>query len=320
MTKRVFITGITGFAGSWLAEYLLAQNNCEVSGTFLSEESIKNIESAKDKVRLFKLDLNDFKNTEKIISDVKPDAIFHLAALSSPADSFLNPSLTITNNVNAQVNLLEGLKNAKLSNSKILIASSADVYGMVPKEDLPIDENTPFKPVSPYAVSKITQDFLGLQYFLSYNLNIIRVRPFSHIGPKQAPGFVVSSICKKIAEIESGKIEPVLYVGNVDSKRDFTDVRDMVQAYSLMIEKGKSGEVYNIGTDKSYRIFDIINILISFSKKSISIKIDPKLLRPGDSPELLCDSRKMRELTSWQPEIPIGKSLKDTLDYWRNIV
>lgn len=318
--KNILITGISGFAGSYLAEHLVGEKNFNVSGTYLNKDSLSNLNQVKGKITLKQIDLLDKDAILDLIKNIKPVRVFHLAALSSPFYSFANPAEVITNNINAQINLLEALRKTNLSETRILIVSSADIYGMADKKQLPIAEKCELKPASPYSVSKLSQDFLGLSYFLSYGMKIIRVRPFNHIGPRQSSGFVISSICKKIAEIEKGKIEPVLHVGNIEARRDFTDVRDMIKAYSLIISKGKIGDVYNIGSDRSYRISDLLDKLISFSGKKIVIRVDPKLLRSSDPPSLLADSRKIRELTLWKPEIPIEKSLKDTLDYWRNIV
>lgn len=261
----------------------------------------------------------DDKATEDLVRKSKPDYVFHLAALTSPSESFSNPSLTITNNTTAQVNLLEAIRKSN-SNAAILIISSADVYGLVDKKDLPIDEETPLMPVNPYAVSKLTQDFLGLQYFLSYGMKVVRVRPFNHIGPRQSPHFVVSSFAKQIAEIEKGGKEKVINVGNLSSKRDFTDVRDVVAAYLLALEKGKSGDVYNIGSGTSYKISEILDKLISLSADNIKAEVNRDLIRVKDEPELLCDRTKFTNQTGWKPSIDIETTLKDTLDYWRNIV
>ena len=318
--KKILITGISGFAGSFLAEYLVSQNKGKISGTYLEEASLGNIENVKTKVNLFKLNLTDEKKVLDLVLETKPDFIFHLAALTSPKISFDNPFETIQNNIKAQLNLLEVIRKLKQLNTRILVISSAEVYGIVEKKDLPIDEDTKLMPASPYAVSKITQDFLALQYFLSYSIKTIRVRPFNHIGPRQAPYFVVSAFAKKIAEIEKGKADNILFVGNLDSKRDFTDVRDMVAAYSLAIEKGEGGEVYNIGSGKSYTISQILDKMLSLSKTKIKIRVDESLLRPSDNPDLVCDRTKFTNLAGWKPEILIDKTLKDTLDYWRNII
>ena len=318
--KNILITGISGFAGSFLAEYLVLQNKGKISGTYLEEQSLKNVEKIKTRINLFKLNLTNEKKVLNIVKEVKPDFVFHLAALTSPKESFDNPFETIENNVKAELNLLEAVRKLKQLNTRILVISSAEVYGIVEKKDLPIDEDTKLMPASPYAVSKITQDFLALQYFLSYSIKTIRVRPFNHIGPRQTPYFVVSAFAKKIAEIEKGKADNILFVVNLDSKRDFTDVRDMVAAYSLAIEKGEGGEVYNIGSGKSYTISQILDKMLSLSKTKIKIRVDESLLRPSDNPDLVCDRTKFTNLAGWKPEILIDKTLKDTLDYWRNII
>lgn len=318
--KKVFITGITGFAGSFLAEHLLSLGNFVIKGTYLTDESLSLIADIKEKIELVKLNLLDDRKVDLLIDKYKPDIVFHLAALTSPSDSFKNPAATITNNVSVQINLLEAIQKNKLLNTKILIVSSADVYGIVEKKDLPIDEETSFRPTNTYSVSKIAQDFLGLQYFLSYGLKIIRVRPFNHIGPKQSPNFVVSSFAKQIAEIEKGKIEPIIFVGNLSAKRDFTDVRDMVKAYVLAIEKCTVGEVYNIGSGVSYKISGILDKFLSLSKKHIRIQVDKSRFRPSDEQELTCNREKFTRVTGWKPTIPLETTLKDTLDYWRKII
>lgn len=320
MAKRIFITGMTGFVGSFLAEYLVSNNLGEVFGTYITESSLQNIAKIREKVKTIYLDLKDNKKVDDTILSIKPDWIFHLAAMPAVGDSFSKPAETIINNVVAELNLLEGVKNAGLLDTRILVVSSADVYGKVSEEDLPIDENTPFMPTNAYAVSKITQDFLGLQYFLSYNLQVVRVRPFNHFGPRQATGFVIADWCKKIAQIEKGQMSPIIKVGNLKAKRDFTDVRDMVEAYAILLEKGKAGEVYNIGSGKSLCIEDILKILLKEAKIKISVEKDDLLFRPVDSLERVCDNRKFVSLSGWKPKISIEKTLKETLDYWRNIV
>ncbi len=320
MTKqKVLITGISGFAGSHLAEYLISQKTYEVAGTFLFKKSLVNVDHIKQNLHLVELNLVDQKKTSEVVKEIKPDLIFHLAALPAVGNSFKNPAETMINNITAQINILEAIKKLNFFDTRILIVSSADVYGKVPPEELPMDENTAFRPTNTYAVSKIAQDFLGFQYYISYRLKIIRVRPFNHIGPRQSAGFVVADFAKKIAEIERKKREPLLEVGNLGTKRDFTDVRDMVRAYEMVIKKGEEGEVYNIGSGVSYSMSDILERLLSFSKIKIKVEIDPLLFRPEDSPDRICDNKKFVELTGWKPSIPIEESLKDTLDYWRNI-
>lgn len=317
---KVLITGITGFAGSFLAEHLVENPEYQISGTFLNEESLKNVASIKDKLDLIKVDLTQKDAIEGLITDKKPDMIYHLAALSSVGASFKDPVATFHNNVDSEIYLLEALRKENLLTTKVMIIASAEEYGYVKPEDLPLNENAPLRPGNPYASTKIAQDFVGLQYALSYKMPIIRVRPFNHIGPRQAPGFVVSDFAKQITTIEKGQQAPVIKVGNLDAKRDFTDVRDMVKAYAMLMEKGEAGEVYNIGSGVSYAIQEILNILLSMSSVKITAETDPSRLRPSDVPEIVSDNTKIIELTGWQPEILLETTLKDTLDYWRSVV
>ena len=308
---KALVTGINGFVGTHLNN-LLVEKGYEVFGT---------VKPPADKEgNLFPVDILDYEGIKKVVEEVAPDYIFHLAALSSPSASFQNPSETITNNIGGQVNILEAVKELKLLNTKVLVVSSAEIYGKVEGKYLPTDENAPLKPTSPYAVSKIAQDFLGLQYFLSQNVKSIRVRPFNHTGPYQGPFFAIPAFAKQIAEIEKGKKEAVLRVGNLDTKRDFTDVRDIVRAYDLLMEKGECGEVYNLGSGKSHKISDVLDILLSLSTEKIIVEKDLQLMRPADIPELLCDCTKLKNATGWKPEISLEDSLKDTLDYWRSVV
>lgn len=316
---KCFITGITGFAGSFLAEHLIQAGDYEVSGTYLTDDSLRNLSLVSNKIQLHKVDLQNYQDLAKIVLSEKPDFIFHLAALTAPGESFENPSEFITNNISIQVNILEAIRAAKIS-PRTLIVSSAEVYGNVSASDLPIDEETPLRPVNPYAVSKLTQDFLGLQYFLAYKIPIVRVRPFNHIGPRQSPSFVVASFAKKIVEIEKGKIDPVLKVGNLSAKRDFTDARDTVEGYVQIVEKGQEGEVYNIGSGRSIQIEALLDKLLSFSTSKITVEVDQTLIRPVDVPDLVCDNTKVRKATGWEPKISIDQTLRETLDYWRSQV
>jgi GDP-4-dehydro-6-deoxy-D-mannose reductase len=320
MKKRVLVTGITGFAGSHLADYLVGKSTYDVVGTYLSEHSLKNVEQLKGRIQLIQVDLTDYERTFQAVKNAKPDLVFHLAAMPAVGDSYKIPAQVFTNNTTSQIHILEAIKTLNVQSCRILIVSSADVYGKVAPEDLPIDEETPFVPTNTYAVSKIAQDFLGLQYFITYNLAVVRVRPFNHMGPRQTTGFVFADFAKKIAQIEKGEMEPILLVGNLHTKRDFTDVRDIVRGYELLIEKGKPGNAYNIGSGKSYEMSYVLNTFISFAKVKIRIKTNADLLRLGDAPDRICDNSKFVQLTGWQPVIPLHKTLQDTLDYWRRIV
>lgn len=316
--QKILITGISGFAGSFLAEDLVAGGHT-VHGTFLTDKTSKNLDSIKDQIHLHQLNLLDAQDVERLVAEIKPDVIFHLAALTSPSESFSDPARVINNNIAGELYLLDAVRKIDFR-PRILIASSAEVYGIVRPSELPVNEKAELRPGSPYAVSKIAQDFLALQYQLSYDMATIRVRPFNHIGPRQAPIFVVASFASQIAAIEAGKQKPVLMVGNLDAKRDFTDVRDMVRAYQLLIEKGEKGEVYNVGSGISYRIKDILGMLISFSSTKIEVRVDPAKLRPSDAPDIYSDNTKIKNITDWMPTIPLEQTLRETLEYWRQNV
>jgi len=315
---KILITGITGFAGSFLAEHLL-ELGYDVCGTYLSDDSLVNVDSIKNKIQLEKINLLDFDKVDLLIKKTHPDGLFNLAAFTSPARSFKDPIGCFHNNIDTQLAIFEAVRKYNDA-CRIVAVSSSEIYGNVKNEDLPIDENTPFSPTSPYAVSKIAQDYMSYQYFISYKMNIVRVRPFNHIGPRQSDAFVVSSFAHQIAEFEKKDGKRQLKVGNLITHRDFTDVRDVVRAYALLFEKGKAGEVYNIGQGKSYKIEDILNKLLSFAVSKIEHEVDPALFRPADIPDIICDNTKTSQLTGWKPQIPLDQSLKDTLDYWRNIV
>jgi GDP-4-dehydro-6-deoxy-D-mannose reductase len=219
--------------------------------------------------------------------------------------------------VEAQINVLDALVNLR-ELQKVLVIGSAEEYGPVAEADLPITEEQTLKPMSPYAVSKVTQDFLGLQYFLHHEMPIVRLRPFNHTGERQAPVFVIPAFAKQIAEIEAGIKEPVVKVGNLEAYRDFTDVKDMMKAYLIAMQMAEPGDVYNLGSGQSYQIKAVLDQLIALVKTPISVIQDPERLQPSDVPKLVCDATKFREITGWQPEIPLSQTLSRVLDYWRN--
>ncbi len=314
--KKILITGSTGFAGGHLTDYLSSKNEYEIYGTSLIDSN----PNKNSKIQIKKVDLTVFDEVRSIIEEIKPDIIYHLASFTSPSESFNNPTPVVIANIQIQMNLLNAITDLGLTDCRLLLVSSADVYGMVEDSDLPINEQTPMRPCNPYAVSKIAQDFLGLQYHLAYKLDIVRVRPFNHTGPGQSDSFAIASFAHQIAVIEKGKQEPVLKVGNLSAKRDFSDVRDIVKGYSQLVEKGVSGEVYNIGSGKSHSMKDLLDILLSLSTTKIEIRDDPSKSRPIDVENVYCDYKKLNLLTGWVPEIPIEKTLQDTLDYWRGIV
>ncbi len=316
---RVLITGITGFVGSHLAEYLLKLDNVEVHGIIRWRSRMENIEHIKDKIKLYTCDIRDSTSVTKVINEVKPDKIFHLAAQSFVPTSYTAPYETLTTNIIGELNIFEAVRHLKID-PVIHIAGSSEEYGIINPDEVPIKEENTLRPVSPYGVSKVTQDLLGYQYFVSYKMKIIRTRAFNHTGPRRGEVFVCSNFAKQIAEIEKGKRQPIIYVGNLDAARDFTDVRDIVRAYWLATEYCDPGEVYNICSGKPRKIREVLETLLSFTDKKIEIKQDPQRLRVADPPLLIGDSSKFRKKTGWKPEIPFEKTLKDLLDYWRERV
>ena len=242
--------------------------------------------------------------------------IFHLAAQSFVPASWRLPAETFAVNAVGQINLFEAVRDLKLD-PRIQIAGSSEEYGQVHPDEVPMKETNPLRPLSPYAVSKVAQDLLGYQYFMSYGLKAVRTRGFNHTGPRRGDVFVTSNFARQIAEIEKGKRPPVVEVGNLEAKRDFTDVRDMVRAYWLACAKGEPGEVYNIGTGHTIAMKDMLAILLSLSTSKVEVKVDPARLRPSDVPILYSDCSKFKALTGWKPRIPLETTLKDLLDYWR---
>jgi len=316
---KVLITGATGFVGSHLIEYCLTKANVKLYGTvfsYHSKDELKNIESVKSKIKLLKCDLTNKNDVIRILKEVKPDKIFHLAAQSFVPVSWKDPQNTLFNNIVSELNIFEVLKGMKLD-PVIQIAGSSEEYGLVRKEEIPIKESNLLRPLSPYAVSKITQDMLASQYHRSNNLKTVITRAFNHTGPRRDKRFVTSWFAYQIASIEVGLQKPVIKVGNLDSYRDFSDVRDMVRAYWLATEKCKYGEPYNIGSGKTYQIKEVLSMLLSFSKSKIKIEKDPQLMRPSDVPILQCDCRKFKKATGWNPKINFETTLKDILNYWR---
>ncbi len=313
---RVLITGITGFVGSHLADFLLKKGDIEIYGIERWRSKTENIEHIKNRIALMGCDIRDASSVKKLIEKIKPDKIFHLAAQSFVPTSWHAPQETLTTNIIGELNVFEAVRELEI-NPVIQIAGSSEEYGLVEEDELPVKETNPLRPLSPYAVSKVGQDLLGYQYYKSYGLNIIRTRGFNHCGPRRGEVFVCSDFAKQIAKIEKKKQEPVIHVGNLEAIRDFTDVRDMVKAYWLATEKGKPGEVYNICSGKGWKIKEVLNILLKLTKEKIEIKEDPKRMRPSDVPVLVGDSTKFREATGWKPEIPFEKTLEDLLDYWR---
>jgi GDP-4-dehydro-6-deoxy-D-mannose reductase len=314
---RALITGITGFAGSHLAEFLLNEHpEVEVFGTYRWRSRMDNIEHLRSKVKLLEADLRDYTSMYNALERSRPDYIFHLAAQSFVPSSWTAPNETLTTNISGQTNLFEAVRALRID-PVVQIACSSEQYGLVLPDEVPIKETNPLRPLSPYAVSKVAQDYLGYQYFQSYGLKAIRTRGFNHTGPRRGHVFVTSNFCNQVAAIELGLQEPVIRVGNTDAIRDFTDVRDMVRAYWLAVTRGKPGEVYNIATGHGIRISELLDRILSLSKVEVKIEVDPERLRPSDVEILIGDSSKFRADTGWEPRIPFEQTVQDLLKYWR---
>jgi len=315
MTK-VLITGVTGFAGSHLADLLLDRGGFEVFGLKRWRSRLDTVGHLEGRITLVDGDMTDAKRMRDVIGDIRPEFIFHLAAQSFVPASWESPDATLTNNIRGQLNVFEAVLQHELE-CRIQIAGSSEEYGLVMADEMPVVEDNPLRPLSPYAVSKVAQDMLAWQYFRSYGLDVVRTRGFNHTGPRRGEVFVVSDFARQIALIEAGRHEPVIRTGNLDARRDFTDVRDMVRGYLLALEKGEAGDVYNICFGRDIRIGDMLDRLLELSAAKISLEQDPARMRPSDVPVLLGSAAKFRSVTGWEPEIPFDRTLADTLDYWR---
>lgn len=319
---RVLITGITGFVGSHLADYILA-NHSDVMlyGIKRWRSPRDNIRHIEEQLKLFDVDLRDLGSLIYALNEVKPDIIFHLAAQSYVSTSYIAPADTMDTNVNGTLNLLEAIRITKID-PVIHVCSSSEVYGQVSEKDLPITEDCVLRPVSPYAVSKVGEDMLAYMYHQAYGLKTIRSRMFTHSGPRRGEVFVDSFFALQIARIEKGLQSSVLRVGNLDSVRTFCDVRDTIRAYWDLVNQCKPGEVYNIGGDTTLTIRQMLDMLLDMSgcKDNIKVEVDPALLRPADVTLQIPSYEKFSSATGWRPEIPYATTLKDMLDYWRSLV
>ena len=316
---RVLITGITGFAGSHLAEYCLGRSDVEVFGTARWRSRMDNVEHITDQITLLDCDLKDSVAVRHCLLEVRPDYIFHLAAQSFVPTSWKAPVETMMTNIVGQINIFEAMRELKLE-SRVQLACSSEEYGMVYEDEIPIKETNQLRPLSPYGVSKVAQDLLGYQYHESYGLFTVRTRGFNHTGPRRGDVFVSSNFARQIAMIEKKKREPVLQVGNLEARRDFTDVRDMIRGYWLALEKGEPGEVYNIGSGTDVTIQKMLDILLGFSSIEIKVEQVADRMRPSDVEVLCADNTKFCSMSGWKPEIPFEKTLEDLLNYWRERV
>lgn len=319
--KRILITGITGFCGSHLADYLLSIKDGEIWGLKRPTSRLRHVHHILDEVKWFDGDLNDPLNMKLLIRKSKPDRIYHLAALSWVSPSWGMPSLYMQTNAIGTINLLEAVRDSGFS-PRILISCTPEEFGDVKPEDLPITEKSLLAPANPYAASKVAQDAVCQSYFHSYGMEVIRTLAFNHEGPRRDILGGLASFAYQIALIEAGLQKPVVKVGNLSAKRNFTDVRDMARAYYLAMEKGKPGELYLIGSDQIYTIKECLKKLISLSplKEKIQYQVEPERVRPTELHYQIGDISKFYRLTGWKPTIPFEKTLQDILDYWREFI
>ena len=312
--KKILIIGSAGFVGNHLIDYILTnRKDWQITATKMSKEVIDKPVNVRD------LDITKPEEIDALLNDVQPDYIFHLAAQSSVALSWKNPQLTININITGTVNLLDSVRKME-KQPRMLLIGSGEEYGHVKPEEVPIKEDNNTRPGNIYAVTKVTQNMIGRLYYEAYGMDIMSTRSFNHTGPNQAPQFVVPDFCKQVAEIEKGKKEPVIYTGNLSAKRDFTDVRDVVRAYCLLMEKGRAGETYNVGCGNAIEIRAILDMILSHSEKEIRVETDPAKLRPVDVPIIEADITKLKEDTGWTPEISLDQTITETLDAYRNTV
>ncbi len=343
---RVLITGVTGFAGSHLAEYLLGLDDIELFGCYRHRSQMDNLDDlrragklnmmaenssitcvdqmecmiservAPYQLNLIEADMADPFSMDCLIGGVRPDRIFHLAAQSYVPGSQNSPATTLQLNIMGELNILEAIRSNAID-PLIQIAGSSEEYGLVYPHEVPIKETNPLRPLSPYAVSKVAQEMLALQFFRSHNIKTIVTRGFNHAGPRRGHVFFTSQFGKQIAEVEKGLKPPILYVGDLSSKRDLTDVRDIVRAYWLALEKGVPGETYNVGSGVTWEVGEVLEMMLGMTEMKIEVKEDPARFRPSDVKLLLADVSKFKALTGWEPYIPLEQTLKDELDYWR---
>ena len=311
---QALITGAGGFVGGHLCEYLLKHTDWDLIGTVF--DPAQEAEPSDPRLNLLSLDLREKDAVHSLVADAQPDYVFHLAAQSSVPAAFADPWDTLENNIQSQLNLLEATR-ATGHDVTFLVVGSNEEYGAPRPGELPQTEQSPLRPTNPYAVSKIAQDFLGLQYHLAHGVPVVRVRPFNHTGPGQSPRFVVPAFASQIARIEAGLQEPVMRVGNLSTSRDFTDVRDVVRAYHLAVTKGEPGEVYNLASGKAHSIEGVLDTLLSHAQVDIRVERDPNRYRPVDVPVVYGSAEKFYDRTGWRPRVRFEETLRDTLAYWR---
>jgi GDP-4-dehydro-6-deoxy-D-mannose reductase len=312
---KSLITGCAGFAGSHLAEYLLGKGE-EVIALLGPEEGQANIQEIEEHLQVVRADLRDYGSVLEVLRLSKPQRIYHLAAFSSPAESFENPEMTYQVNFMGTLNLLSAWLRVGMD-CRFLLVSSAEVYGIVAREKLPLREEMELRPVNPYAGSKAAAEILALQFFRSYGLPIVRVRPFNHTGPRQSSKFVCSKFAREVAEIDLGVRPPTILAGNIHVVRDFSDVRDIVRGYRDLLENGAPGEVYQLCSGHPVSIESILQMVISFASKPVRVSVDKALVRNHETAEVWGDYSKARLAVGWEPRYELADTLRALKLYWQ---
>ncbi len=313
---KVLITGATGFIGSHLAEFLLEKGD-EVHGTVWDKNELKNVESIKDKINILECDIRDESRVAEIIREIKPERIFHLAAQSFPTVSWDEPARTLDTNVLGTSHLFEAVKKYT-PDSTVLVACSSAEYGFVTEAEVPVSEDHVLLPLHPYGVSKVAQDLLSYQYFKNFKIKSLRARIFNTTGPRKTND-VCSDFTNMIVKIEKGMAQS-MSVGNLEAKRDITDVKDVINALWLLTEKGEPGEVYNVCSSRALRIKDVLDMAIAQATVKIDVQVDKNKLRPTDEPIIMGDNTRIRETCGWVPIMTMEETLKRMLDFWRNVL
>lgn len=309
--KKALIIGAAGFVGSYLIHQLKDIDGYQVAVTKMPNETIPG-----EGFEVYDLNILERESVQALLEQVRPDYIFHLAAQSSVFLSWKNPGLTIDVNIKGSVNVMDAVRALDYK-PRMLLIGSGEEYGHILPQETPIAETNMIRPGNIYAATKVCQNLIGKIYVDAYQMELMSVRAFNHIGPNQAPMFVVADFCKQAAEIEAGLKEPVIHVGNLSAKRDFTDVRDVVRAYSLLMKHGRAGETYNVGSGHAVEIREILERVRAMAHCEIAVEVDPAKLRPVDVPIIEADTSKLKECTGWRQEIPLDQTLAETLDYWR---
>ena len=312
--KKALIIGAAGFVVSYLIDHI--QKNCvwSIIVTKMPQEKIHY-----PGITVCDLNILEKEAVVSLLQRERPDYIFHLAAQSSVAASWKNPGLTVDVNIKGSLNVLDAVRELDYK-PRVLLIGSGEEYGYVRQEEIPIIEDNVLRPGNIYAATKACQNMIGCIYAQAYGMDVMMVRAFNHVGPNQTPTFVVADFCKQVAEIELGQKEPVIRVGNLSAKRDFSDVRDVVDAYVRLMELGKAGETYNVGSGKAVAIEDILKLILSFSEAAIKVETDPTRMRPVDVPIIEADIKKLTAYTGWKRSIPLEQTIRETLDYWREVL